>query len=146
MAVFAYQIKGLFCHPGKEEHTVYYRTVCVTTKKGVLFDHTVRLTGYYQKRFYPEPLRLVGFYDKETKKELVFLTNHFSLAAYTITQIYKARWQIEIFFKWIKQNLKIKSFLGTSKNAADANLGCYVLLSVAFLHNKISDKICLYDA
>jgi len=103
----------------------------VTTKKGVLFDHTVRLTGYYQKRFYPEPLRLIGFYDKETKKELVFLTNQFSLAAYTITQIYKARWQIEIFFKWIKQNLKIKSFLGTSKNAVLTQIWvamCYYLL------------------
>jgi IS4 transposase len=103
----------------------------VTTKKGVLFDHTVRLTGYYQKQYYPELLRLVGFYDKETKKELVFLTNNFSLAAYTITQIYKARWQIEIFFKWIKQNLKIKSFLGTSKNAVLTQIWvamCYYLL------------------
>jgi len=103
----------------------------VITKKGVLFDHTVRLTGYYQKRFYPEPLRLVGSYDKETRRELVFLTNNFSLSAYTITQIYKARWQIELFFKWIKQNLKIKSFLGTSKNAVLTQIWvamCYYLL------------------
>ena len=103
----------------------------VSTKKGVLFDYTVRLTGYYQKRFYPEPLRLVGFYDTETEKELIFLTNNFSLAAYTITQIFKARWQIEIFFKWIKQNLKIKSFLGTSKNAVLTQIWvamCYYLL------------------
>ncbi len=103
----------------------------VSTKKGVLFDYTVRLTGYYQKKFYPEPLRLVGFYDTETKKELIFVTNNFSLAAYTITQIFKARWQIEIFFKWIKQNLKIKSFLGTSKNAVLTQIWvamCYYLL------------------
>ena len=103
----------------------------VNNKKGLLFDYTIRLTGYYQKRFYPEPLRLVGFFDKETKKELVFLSNNFSLSAYTITQIFKARWQIEIFFKWIKQNLKIKSFLGTSKNAVLTQIWvamCYYLL------------------
>ena len=82
----------------------------VPIKKGVLFDDTVRLTGYYQKRFYPESLRLVGFYDEETNKELVFLTNNFSLSAYTITQIFKARWQIEIFFKWIKKTLRLNLF------------------------------------
>ena len=103
----------------------------VNHKKGLLFDYTIKLTGYYQKRFYPEPLRLVGFFDPETKKELVFLTNNFSLSSYTITQIFKARWQIEIFFKWIKQNLKIKSFLGTSKNAVLTQIWvamCYYLL------------------
>ena len=103
----------------------------VDHKKGVLFDYTIRLTGYYQSRFYPEPLRLVGFFDPKTKKELVFLTNNFSLSAYTITRIFKARWQIETFFKWIKQNLKIKSFLGTSKNAVLTRIWvamCYYLL------------------
>jgi len=99
--------------------------------KGLIFDQTVRLTGYYQSRYYPEKLRLVGFIDPQIKKELVFLTNNFSLSAYTITQIYKARWQIELFFKWIKQNLKIKSFLGTSKNAVLTQIWvamCYYLL------------------
>ena len=89
----------------------------VNREKGLLFDYTIRLRGYYQSRFYPEKLRLVGFYDTETNKRLVFLTNNFLLSAYTITQIFKARWKIEEFFRWIKQNLKIKSFLGTSKNA-----------------------------
>jgi len=103
----------------------------VDEKKGLLFDQTIKLTGYYQSRYYPEELRLVGFIDPETKKEFVFLTNNFTLSAYTITQIYKARWQIELFFKWIKQNLKIKSFLGTSRNAVLTQIWvamCYYLL------------------
>ncbi|MGQ9570267.1 MAG: transposase [Thermodesulfovibrionales bacterium] len=75
----------------------------VDEKRGLLFDQTIKLTGYYQSRYYPEELSLVGFIDPETKKELVFLTNNFTLSAYTITQIYKSRWQIELFFKWIKQ-------------------------------------------
>ena len=103
----------------------------VERKKGLLFDKEVSLTNYYQSQYYPEPLRLVGFKDPETKKKLIFLTNQFSLSAYTITQIYKARWQIELFFKWIKQNLKIKSFLGTSRNAVLTQIWiamCYYLL------------------
>jgi IS4 transposase len=89
----------------------------VNDKKGLLFDREIVLTGFYQSKAYPSSLRLVGYRDKETNKEYTFLTNNFHLSAYSITQIYKTRWEIEIFFKWIKQNLKIKSFLGTSKNA-----------------------------
>lgn len=89
----------------------------VNDKKGLLFDREIVLTGFYQSKAYPSSLRLVGYRDKETNNEYTFLTNNFHLSAYSITQIYKTRWQIEIFFKWIKQNLKIKSFLGTSKNA-----------------------------
>jgi hypothetical protein len=103
----------------------------VNTKKNLLFDRRVVLTNYYQSRYYPEELRLVGFKDPETKKKLVFLTNNFTLSAYTIAQIYKARWHIELFFKWIKQNLKIKSFLGTSRNAVLTQIWvamCYYLL------------------
>lgn len=83
--------------------------------------------------YYPEELRLVRFHDEERNKTLVFLTNNFKLAASTIAQIYKSRWQIELFFKWIKQNLKIKSFLGTSKNAVLTQvwvaMSYYLLLS-----------------
>ena len=106
----------------------------VNKKKALLFVLNLiqdRLKGYYQSRFYPERLRLVGFHDTETNKKLVFLTNNFFLSAYTITQIFKARWKIEGFFKWIKQNLKIKSFLGTSKNAVLTQIWvsmCYYLL------------------
>lgn len=85
--------------------------------KGVKKDLVISLQGQKTKELYPKNLRLIEFYDEETKKTFFFLTNNFVLAASTIAQIYKSRWQIELFFKWIKQNLKIKSFLGTSKNA-----------------------------
>ena len=100
-------------------------------KKGIIWDKSIRLTGYYKQKDYPDKLRLIKYKDKETGKMLIFLTNNFQLSAYTITQIYKSRWQIEIFFKWIKQNLKIKSFLGTSKNAVLSQIWvamCYYLL------------------
>ena len=87
------------------------------TGKGVRKDHMILLTGTRTKNYYPKELRMIEFYDEETKKHLTFLTNNMKLAASTIAAIYKSRWQIELFFKWIKQNLKIKSFLGTSKNA-----------------------------
>ncbi len=85
--------------------------------KGVRKDQRILLTGTRTKNYYPKELRMIEFYDEETKKHLTFLTNNMKLAASTIAAIYKSRWQIELFFKWIKQNLKIKSFLGTSKNA-----------------------------
>ena len=87
------------------------------TAKGVVSDSIIKLTGVKTREFYAKEIRLIEFYDSETKTPLVFLTNNFNLSAATIAQIYKSRWQIELFFKWIKQNLKIKSFLGTSKNA-----------------------------
>ena len=84
---------------------------------GVLADCRVRRNGYYQSRYYPDPLRLVTITDPRTGEILTFITNNFTLDATTIAELYKSRWQIETFFKWIKQNLRIKSFLGTSKNA-----------------------------
>jgi len=87
------------------------------TAKGVLADQTIQLTGVVSAFKYPGKLRLITFYDREEKRTYRFLTNNFKLAASTIAEIYRARWKIEIFFKWIKQNLKIKTFLGTSKNA-----------------------------
>lgn len=103
----------------------------VDEKKGVLLDATIKLTGVYTKQDYPDLLRLVRYYDKETGRVFEFITNNFKFAATTIAAIYKARWQIEAFFKWIKQNLKIKSFLGTSKNAVMTQVWvamCYYLL------------------
>jgi hypothetical protein len=85
--------------------------------KGVRKDRAILLNGPRTKNYYQKELRMIEFYDEETKKHLTFLTNNRKLAASTIAAIYKSRWQIELFFKWIKQNLKIKSFLGTSKNA-----------------------------
>jgi len=89
----------------------------VPKKKGVISDCQIRLTGPESQEKYPDTLRLVTYVDQETGKTHKFFTNNFTLAARTIADLYKSRWQIEIFFKWIKQNLKIKSFLGTSKNA-----------------------------
>jgi hypothetical protein len=99
--------------------------------KGVLSDESIILTGVLTKEKYPKALRLIRYYDEEREKTLIFLTNNFKFAARTIAQIYKSRWQIELFFKWIKQNLKIKSFLGTSKNAVLTQIWtamCYYLL------------------
>ncbi len=99
--------------------------------KGVIKDEIVSLSGFYAEEDYPGELRRIEFHDEEQNKKLVFLTNNFKLAAATIAAIYKSRWQIELFFKWIKQNLKIKSFLGTSKNAVMSQVWvamCYYLL------------------
>lgn len=99
--------------------------------KGVLSDERISLQGPLTKTKYSKELRLIRYYDTEREKTLTFLTNNFKLAATTIAQIYKSRWQIEIFFKWIKQNLKIKSFLGTSRNAVMTQIWvamCYYLL------------------
>jgi hypothetical protein len=85
--------------------------------KGVLADETIRVDSYWLKERYPKPLRRVTFYDEEHDHVYEFLTNNFTLAASTIAKIYKDRWKIELFFKWIKQHLKIKTFLGTSENA-----------------------------
>jgi len=88
----------------------------------VVKDEIVSLSGFYSEENYPDELRRIEFYDEERDKKLVFVTNNFKLAASTIAAIYKSRWQIELFFKWIKQNLKIKSFLGASKNAVMAQV------------------------
>ncbi len=97
----------------------------------MLKDEAIVFAGRLAGEDYPASLRRIEFHDEEQNKTLVFLTNNFSLAASTIAAIYKARWQIELFFKWIKQNLKIKSFLGTSKNAVMTQIWvamCYYLL------------------
>ena len=102
-------------------------------KNGVVADCRVRLANYYQRKYYPTPLRLVTFADSGTGELVTFLTNNFMFDATTIAELYKSRWQIETFFKWIKQNLKIKSFLGTSKNAVMTQIWTamiyYLLLS-----------------
>jgi hypothetical protein len=102
-----------------------------TSGKGFIIDQRIFLQGILTKDKYPKQLRRIKYYDEERKKTLTFLTNNFKLAATTIAQIYRSRWQIELFFKWIKQNLKIKSFLGTSKNAVLIQIWiamCYYLL------------------
>ena len=110
----------------------------VLKNKGLTCDQTIQLTGARAKNG-PIRLRRIGYKDADTGIHYTFLTHHFKLAARTIADIYKARWQIELFFKWIKQNLKIKSFLGTSKNAVMTQIWVamcvYLLLSyIRFLH------------
>src|SRR5574344_1566074 len=97
---------------------------------GVGWDETVWFTGYQSARKYPSELRLIEFLDESTGKTYRFITKNFKLAAASIAGIYKQRWQIENFFKWIKQNLKIKSVLGTSGNAVVTQIP----LSVGCLH------------
>ena len=105
----------------------------LSEKNGVVTDCRVRLANYYQSRYYPAPLRLVTVVDHETRVPITFMTNNLTLDATTIAELYKSRWQIETFFKWIKQNLKIKSFLCTSKNAVMTQIWAamiyYLLLS-----------------
>ena len=85
--------------------------------KNVLSDATIKLTGFYPKQYYPEYLRLVRYWDEEQKRELVFLTNAMHISALQVAELYKNRWQVELFFKWLKQHLKIKKFWGTTENA-----------------------------
>ena len=107
----------------------------VLSSKGLTSDQTIEFTGVQTAKKCPIPLRRIGYRDPETGKHYIFLTNNFKLAAKTIADIYKARWQVELFFKWIKQNLKIKSFIGTSKNAVMTQIwiALCVYLLLAFL-------------
>jgi len=123
---------------------LYSRRVDKTT--GLRCDQTIKLTVYQSARDYPETLRLVRFFDSENKKRLTFLTNNFLLDALTIAKLYKCRWQIELFFKWIKQHLRIKSFFGTSENAVKTQIwiaiSVYVL--VAIIKKRLDLKPSLY--
>ena len=101
---------------------------------GIISDQQVMLNGHYSAKKYPEHLRRVRFKDPETAKTLIFLTNNTALPALTIAALYKSRWQVELFFKWIKQHLRIKKFLGTSENAVKTQVWCavatYVLIAI----------------
>lgn len=85
--------------------------------KGVLSDAEIELTGYYPSKYYPKRLRLIRYWDEEQGREFLFLTNAIGLPALLVAELYKNRWQIELFFKWLKQHLRIKKFWGTSENA-----------------------------
>ncbi len=118
----------------------------VDRSTGLRYDQTIMLTGFYSLKDYPDKLRRVKYYDKETEKTLVFLTNNFSLPALSIAQLYRCRWQVELFFKWIKQNLRIKNFYGTSENAVKTQIwiavSVYVL--VAILKKQLNIPASLY--
>jgi hypothetical protein len=114
---------------------------------GVRSDHTVILTAIGSAQVYPDALRRVSYLDVETRKRFKFLTNNFTLPAVTIAQIYKSRWQVELFFKWIKQHLRIKAFYGTSENAVKTQIwiavSVYVL--VAIVRKRLMLPISLYQ-
>lgn len=118
----------------------------VDKSTGVLCDQIVTLQGYYAKKSYPDKLRRIKYYDADKKKRLVFLTNNFLLPALTIAEIYRCRWQVELFFKWIKQHLRIKAFYGTSENAVKTQIwiaiSVYVL--VAIVKKRLDLDLSLY--
>jgi len=119
----------------------------VDKSSGVKCDQTIKLKGYYVSKDYPEKLRRIKFYDSENEKRLIFLTNNFELKATEIALLYKHRWFIEIFFKWIKQHLKIKSFWGTSPNAVKTQIwiAISVYVTVLILKKKLKIKQSIYE-
>ena len=127
-----------------DAHRVYSSTTDRST--GVICDQTIALDGFYTRRDYPEHLRRVRFKDPQSNKTLVFLTNQMTLPALTICALYKNRWQVELFFKWIKQHLRIKRFFGTSENAVKSQIwiavSVYVL--VAIVKKRLNLEASLY--
>src|SRR3990172_727297 len=124
---------------------IYSHSVDKTT--GVRCNQTIRLKNYVVSKAYPEKLRRIKFYDVQRNKYLVFLTNNFEMKSIDIAQLYKHRWMIEIFFKWIKQHLKIKSFWGNSSNAVKTQIwiaiSVYVL--IAIVKKQLAIKQSLYE-
>ena len=115
------QCRRLYSHP-------------VDKSTGLKCDQTVVLTGFYASKNYLDKLRRIKYHDEQTGKTFIFLTNNFSLSALTITELYRCRWQVELFFKWIKQHLRIKSFFGTTENAVKTQIwtavSVYVLVAI----------------
>jgi hypothetical protein len=129
------QAKGFFVTRAKrnlDARRLYSAKVDRST--GLISDQTIMLNGYYAAKRYPDHIRRIRYHDPETGKVLVFLTNHFTLPALTICALYKCRWQVELFFKWIKQHLRIKRFYGTSENAVRTQIwiaiSVYVLVAI----------------
>jgi hypothetical protein len=119
----------------------------IDRSSGLICDQTVVLTGFYSRQGFDRPLRRIKFNDPETSKRLVFLTNNFAQPALTIANLYKCRWQVELFFKWIKQHLRIKAFFGTSENAVKSQIwiavSVYVL--VAIVRKRLALSASLYE-
>jgi len=127
-----FRFRRLYSHP-------------VDKSTGLKCDQTIVLEGFYSKRDYPEKLRRIRFYDAEKDKHLIFLTNNFFLPALTIAQLYRCRWQVELFFKWIKQHLRIKAFYGTSENAVKTQIwiaiSVYVLVAIVKKRLKLEPSL-----
>lgn len=127
------RIRRIYSHP-------------VDKSTGLICDQTIRLTNFYAAKDYPDQLRQVKYYDAEIDKRFVFLTNLFNVSALTIAMLYKARWGVELFFKWIKQHLRIKRFFGTTVNAVKTQIwiavSIYVL--VAIIKKQLAPNRSLY--
>ena len=128
-----FQFRRIYSHP-------------VDKSTGLRCDQTIGLTGIHVSKDYPEKLRRVHYIDQETKDDLVFITNNFTLPAITIARLYKCRWQVELFFKWIKQHLRIKSFFGTSENAVKTQIWIAITIYVliAIVKKRLNLDISLY--
>ena len=118
----------------------------VDKSTGLICDQTVVLTGFYSKKDYPDKLRRIKYFDADKGRSFVFLTNQFMLPALTVAELYRYRWRVEIFFKWIKQHLRIKKFFGTSENAVKTQvwiaISTYVL--VAIMKKRLKIDLTLY--
>ena len=119
----------------------------VDKEQGVRYDQIGKLETYYPKKEYPDKLRRIKYYDQETNKELIFLTNNTSLTALEVAMLYKKRWEVELFFKWMKQHLRIKSFWGTSLNAVKIQIYCAIIAYclVATVGNKLKVDRSIYE-
>ena len=146
--LFTLNLAGSFFVIRTKSNTQYRRRYshAVEESSGVKCDQTIVLTGINTASNYPQPLRRVKYYDEKTGKTFNFLTNNFSIPAQTVADLYRNRWQVELFFKWIKQHLRIKSFFGTSENAVKSQIwiaiSVYVL--VAIIKKRLDLKTDLY--
>lgn len=117
----------------------------VEKTNGVQCDQTIMLSGFYSAKDYPEKMRRIRYFDQETEKDLTFLTNNFTLPSLIIARLYKCRWQVELFFKWIKQHLRIKKFYGTSENAVKTQvwtaISVYVLVAILKKRLKLEESL-----
>ena len=143
--LFAMHRQGAFFITRTKRNTRYRRLYSHPVDKsyGLRYDQTVILTGFYAKRDYPDKLRVVKFVDPETEKRIAFLTNNFSIPAQTVADLYRLRWRVELFFKWIKQQLRIKAFFGTSENAVKTQI--WIVISVYVLVAILKKRLCLND-
>ena len=127
---------GAFFVTRAKNHFVFQRRYSQPVDKstGVQADQIITAAGFYTHQDYPEKLRRIRYYDTATEKRLIFLTNHCLLPAHVIAQLYQCRWQVELFFKWIKQHLRIKAFYGTTENAVKTQIwiaiAVYVLVAI----------------
>jgi Transposase DDE domain/Domain of unknown function (DUF4372) len=139
--------KGIFFVTRLKSNAKYrvIKRQTIIKSKGLTCDQVIEFTGFLTSKKCPVQLRRIGYKDAETGKHYIFLTNNFKLSAKTIADIYKARWQVELFFKWVKQNLKIKSFVGTSKNAVMTQiwiaLCIYLLLAFIKFQSKLNKSM-----